>query len=60
MQENCEDLFGIGEYKKGYINTLNLRSSEYSDYEFSKCEIQNRVNTKSSEISHCLTSNFES
>ena len=36
MQENCEDLFGIGEYKKGYINTLNLRSSEYSDYEFSK------------------------
>ena len=36
MQENCEDLFGIGEYKKGYINTLNLRSSEYSDYKFSK------------------------
>ena len=26
MQENCEDLFGPGDYKKGYINTLNLRS----------------------------------
>jgi len=36
MQENCEDLFGEGDYKKGYINTLNLRSSEYSEYEFSK------------------------
>ena len=36
MQENCEDLFGIGDYKKGYINTLNIRSGEYSDYEFSK------------------------
>ncbi len=36
MQENCEDLFGAGDYKKGYINTLNLRSSEYSQYEFSK------------------------
>ena len=34
MQENCEDLFGIGNYKKGYINTLNLRSEEYSTYEF--------------------------
>ena len=34
MQENCEDLFGIGDYKKGYINTLNLRSEEYSNYEF--------------------------
>ena len=29
MQENCEDLFGLGDYKSGYINTLNLRSSEY-------------------------------
>ena len=36
MQENCEDLFGVGDYKKGYINTLNLRSEEYSNYEFSK------------------------
>ena len=36
MQENCEDLFGIGDYKKGYINTLNIRSGEYSDYEFTK------------------------
>ena len=36
MQENCEDLFGAGDYKKGYINTLNLRSTEYSQYEFSK------------------------
>ena len=36
MQENCEDLFGQGDYKKGYINTLNLRSEEYSNYEFSK------------------------
>ena len=36
MQENCEDLFGIGDYKKVYINTLNIRSGEYSDYEFSK------------------------
>ena len=36
MQENCEDLFGIGDYKRGYINTLNLRSSEYSEFEFSK------------------------
>ena len=34
MQENCEDLFGIGDYKKGYINTLNIRSDEYSSYEF--------------------------
>ena len=24
MQENCEDLFGPGDYKKGYINTLNI------------------------------------
>ena len=36
MQENCEDLFGIGDYKKGYINTLNIRSEEYSEYEFTK------------------------
>ncbi len=36
MQENCEDLFGPGDYKKGYINTLNLRSSEYSQFEFSR------------------------
>tara|TARA_Y100000590_G_scaffold67399_1_gene73228 strand:+ start:7271 stop:7837 length:567 start_codon:yes stop_codon:yes gene_type:complete len=36
MQENCEDLFGLGDYKKGYINTLNMRSSEYSEFEFSK------------------------
>ena len=35
MQENCEDLFGPGDYKSGYINTLNLRSSEYSEFEFS-------------------------
>ena len=34
MQENCEDLFGNGNYKKGYINTLNLRSAEYSEYSF--------------------------
>ena len=36
MQENCEDLFGPGDYKKGYINTLNLRSTEYSEFEFSR------------------------
>ena len=36
MQDNCEDLFGSGNYKKGYINTLNLRSSEYSEFKFSK------------------------
>ena len=38
MQENCEDLFGAGDYKTGYIKTLNLRSSEYSDYDFSPGE----------------------
>ena len=36
MQENCEDLFGPGDYRKGYINTLNLRSTEYSEFEFSR------------------------
>ena len=36
MQENCEDLFGLGDYKKGYINTLNMRSTEYSEFDFSK------------------------
>ena len=36
MQENCEDLFGVGDYKAGYIKTLNLRSAEYSEYEFDK------------------------
>ena len=34
MQENCEDLFGPGDYRTGYIKTLNLRSGEYSTYEF--------------------------
>ena len=38
MQENCEDLFGQGDYKTGYIKTLNLRSTEYSNYEFSPKE----------------------
>ncbi|MAQ72870.1 MAG: hypothetical protein CMD49_01000 [Gammaproteobacteria bacterium] len=38
MQENCEELFGLGDYKKGYINTLNMRSSEYSEFKFSKKE----------------------
>ncbi|MBH44859.1 MAG: hypothetical protein CMD88_05325 [Gammaproteobacteria bacterium] len=38
MQDNCEDLFGQGDYKKGYINTLNLRSTEYSEYSFGKKE----------------------
>ena len=32
MQENSEDLFGQGNYKQGYINTLNMRSSEYSEF----------------------------
>ena len=36
MQENCEDLFGDGNYREGYINTLNIRSGEYSQYEFTK------------------------
>ena len=29
-------MFGPGDYKSGYINTLNLRSSEYSEFEFSR------------------------
>jgi hypothetical protein len=36
MQENCEDLFGDGNYREGYINTLNIRSGEYSQYEFTR------------------------
>ena len=38
MQENCEDLFGQGDYKTGYIKTLNLRSTEFSNYEFNPKE----------------------
>ena len=38
MQENCEDLFGQGDYKTRYIKTLKIRSSEYSNYEFSPKE----------------------
>ena len=43
MQENCEDLFGAGDYRTGYIKTLNLRSSEYSDYAFSGTHISSQI-----------------
>ena len=36
VQDNAADLFGPGDYKTGFINTLNERSREYADYEYTE------------------------
>ena len=34
MQENCEDLFGPGDYGSSFIAELNDRSGEYAEFSF--------------------------
>lgn len=35
MQDNATDLFGQGDYRSSFIDMLNRRAAEYSEYEFS-------------------------
>ncbi len=34
LQDNMRDLMGKGEYREGFINTLNQRMSDYADFHY--------------------------
>lgn len=36
VQDNAQDLFGPGDYKTGFLNTLNKRSGDYAEYSYTK------------------------
>ncbi len=36
MQTNCEELYGKGDYHKDFINLLNIRMNEYSEFSYSE------------------------
>lgn len=36
FQDNMHDLIGRGDYKTGFINTLNQRMSDYADFNYSE------------------------
>jgi hypothetical protein len=36
VQDNAQDFLGKGDYKTGFINTLNQRSNEYAEYKFTE------------------------
>jgi hypothetical protein len=35
MQDNCEDLFGPGDYRESFIDMINRRSEAYSEFDYS-------------------------
>ncbi len=36
MQDNCEDLFGVSDYRKSFIGLLNSRSQDYAECGYSQ------------------------